>query len=84
MGVRQRVRNALFTTFYPGRYMGTPLPAPKDAVSIAVPDDGEFVSVCTAEGCAVFHTAKELRDLADTLYEVADLLEEKQLKAKER
>lgn len=50
----------------------------KDLTSIAIAKDGEFVSICTKDGCAVFHSPQELRNLAAALYEAADLFENNQ------
>lgn len=77
--MRQKRRNTLFTIFYPGYEPGKGDPA-KDAISLAVPDTGEFASLCTPEGCAVFYHASDLRMLKDILDEAADLLEKNQAK----
>lgn len=78
--MRKRMANHFFTILYPG------LPPQSTASererrnlpSLAIAKDGEFVSLCTQDGCAVFSTAQELRDLRDTLDEAIELFEEYQ------
>lgn len=84
--MRQKTSNALFTFLYPGRMAGIGEP-PHNAPYIAIPNNGEFVSICGArecgeQPCAVFYSPQSLRDLAHVLEEAADLFEENQLKAK--
>lgn len=77
--MRQRRTNVYFTFLYPGYAPGKGDPA-KDAPYVAIPNSGEFVSICTDEGCAVFHSPEELRELAEVLNEAADLYENNQAK----
>ena len=78
--MRKRMTSHFFTILYPG------LPPQstadererRDLPSLAIAKDGEFTSICTKDGCAVFYSAKELRDLRDVLDEAADLFEEYQ------
>lgn len=79
--VRQKRSNALFTILYPGYYPGIGTPA-KNSPSVAITNSGEFVSVCTEEGCAVFYSARDLRLMAAVLNEAADIFEANQAKAK--
>jgi hypothetical protein len=83
--MRQRRVNSFFTFLYPGFLAGGPRP-PKDAPSIAIPNDGSFVSICGEnyggeQSSAVFYTPQSLRDMAHVLEEAADLFEENQAKA---
>lgn len=82
--MRQKRANSFFTFLYPGFLAGGPTP-PKDAPCIAIPNDGEFVSICGEryggeQMSAVFSTPQALRDLAHVLEEAADLFEENQAK----
>lgn len=82
--MRQKMVNSLFTFLYPGRMTGSGTP-PNDVPSIAIPDNGEFVSICGErrsgeQPCAVFYDPQHLRDLAHVLEEAADLFEENQAK----
>ena len=84
--MRQKTSNAFFTFLYPGRQTGMPLPA-KDCPQIAIPNSGEFVSICGGryggeQPSAVFYDPQQLRDLAHCLEEAADLFEENAVKAK--
>jgi hypothetical protein len=86
--VRQKMANAHFTFLYPGRMAGIGSP-PGDAPHIAIPNNGEFVSICGAryggeQPSAVFYNAQDLRDLAHVLEEAADLFEENQAKNRGR
>jgi hypothetical protein len=83
--VRQKRSNSYFTFLYPGFLAGDPKP-PDDAPYIAIPNSGEFVSICGEryggeQMSAVFYSAQSLRDLAHVLEEAADLFEENQVKA---
>jgi hypothetical protein len=82
--MRQRRANAYFTFLYPGYWPGGSTP-PDDAPHIAIPNSGEFCSICGAryggeQPSAVFYNAQDLRDLAHVLEEAADLFEENQAK----
>jgi hypothetical protein len=79
MEMRQRRSNVYFTFFYPGYMPGGATP-PGDAPYIAIPDNGQFASICTADGCAVFHSPNQLRQLAEVLQEAADVFEANNLK----
>lgn len=82
--MRQKMVNMLFTFLYPGRTEGSGTP-PDDWPHIAIPDNGEFVSICGEryggeQPSAVFYDARHLRALAHVLEEAADLFEENQAK----
>ncbi len=78
--------NAFFTFFYPGRLAGHGIPS-DDAPHIAIPNSGEFASICGQryggeQPSAVFYDPQALRDLAHVLEEAADLFEENMAKHK--
>jgi hypothetical protein len=80
--MRKRMVNAGFTFLYPGHWPGESRP-PNDAPRIAIPNNGDFVSICGQriggeQPSAVFYDAQSLRDLAHVLDEAADLFEENQ------
>lgn len=81
--MRKRMQNHFFTIFYVGLHPKSTASESerKEYPSLAIARDGEFVSLCTKDGCAVFYSAQELRELRDTLDEAADLLEEYQAQA---
>ena len=74
--MRAKRANHYFYFLYPGLHPGT-VPE-KDAPQIAIPKTGEFVSITGSRDgmSAVFNSPQELRDLADCLYEAADLYAE--------
>ncbi len=79
--MRQITISHYFTFVYPGRAPGGEID--NNAPHIAIPKDGEWVSICGSkyggeQSSAVFYHPQDLRDLADALYEVASLFEEKQ------
>ena len=75
---RQKMRNHFFHIFYPGLQPGSDLSDSerRELTSVAVTDNGEFVSICTPDGCAVFYSSEDLRELADVLQEAADQFDE--------
>lgn len=82
--MRQKRVNVHFTFLYPGYYPGGAKP-PDDAPHIAIPNSGDWVSVCGSryggeQPSAVFYDPQDLRDLAHVLEEAADLLEENRVK----
>lgn len=81
--MRKKMSNSRFTFLYPGLpqqstasdYERRTLPC------IAIPDTGEFVSICGGEyggeqPSAVFYTVEDLRALRDTLDEAIELFAE--------
>ena len=84
--MRQKTTSSYFTFLYPGRMAGIGEP-PKNAPCIAIPNNGEWVSI-SGDGyggeqpSAVFYNPQALRDLAHVLEEAADLFEENQIKNK--
>lgn len=84
--MRQKRVNTFFTFLYPGYWPGGSTP-PDNAPHIAIPNDGEFVSITGVryggeQPSAVFVDPQQLRDLAHVLEEAADLFEENAAKAK--
>ena len=69
----KRLRNSLMTFLYPCLAPGEPISASDPYVALAF--DGEFLSICTDDGCAVFDDPAQLRALIDTLDVAADLFE---------
>jgi hypothetical protein len=69
--------NHFFTILYPGLPPQSTASEQerRDWPSLAIAKDGAFVSLCTKDGCAVFETAQQLRDLRDTLDEAIELFE---------
>lgn len=83
--MRQKTENHYFTFLYPGRVPGGEID--HKAPCIAIPKDGEWVSISGDDyggesSSAVFNHPQSLRDLADALYEAADLFEQNRAKAK--
>ena len=81
--MRKKTSNAHFTFLYPGYPSDGDMP-PKDAACIAIPNGGEFVSICGEkyygeQPSAVFNSPQALRDLAQVLEEAADLFEQNRL-----
>lgn len=79
--MRQKTRNALFTFLYPGRAPGSGIDRNYRGPHVAIPDEGEWVSICGEryggeQSSAVFYDPQSLRDLAEVLNEAADLFEE--------
>lgn len=86
--MRQKRANVYFTFLYPGYYPGGAAPT-DDAPHVAIPNSGEWVSICgerygSEQPCAVFYDPQALRDLAHVLEEAADLLEVNRAQKRER
>ena len=79
--MRKRMGNHFFTVLYPGLHPSADKPD-DDWPQVAITRSGEFVSVCAGvkgeSGCAVFYSGQSLREMADALYEAAEIFEQYQ------
>ena len=78
--MRKKMSNLYFNILYPGLDPRSTAGERerRNMPSLAIAKDGEFVSLCTQDGCAVFYSPQALRDLLDVLDEAIELFEEAQ------